>query len=295
MPTPERPAAAWVPRLQVIGASLLFSTAGAAIKACRLSGWQVAGVRAGIAALFVWILVPGARRGWDRRVAAVSVVYAATVILFVQANKLTTAANAIFIQAASPLFLVLLGPALLKEPVRRRDLVFLLAVVVGLSLFFVSLERPAATAPDPGLGNLVAAASCLSVAFLLAGLRWLERSARDGGMRVVVAGNLLAFTACLPFAWPFRGARPADWAILTFLGVVQIGLGYLLLLRGMRHVTALEAALLLNLEPVLNPVWAFLLHGEQPGALALLGGGLILCAVVARTWLDARPASAAQG
>jgi drug/metabolite transporter (DMT)-like permease len=253
----------------------------------------VAGVRAGIAALAVALLVPAARRGWSRRVASVSVVYAVTVILFVQANKLTTAARAIFIQAASPLFLVLLGPLLLKEPVRRRDLVFLLALGAGLSLFFVSLERPASTAPDPALGNVVAAASCLSVALLLAGLRWLERSADGGGLPVVVAGNLLAFAACLPFAWPFTGARPADWAILTFLGAVQIGLGYVLLLRGMRHLTALEAALLLNLEPVLNPVWAWMLHGERPGAAALLGGATILVAVVSRTWLATRAAARA--
>src|SRR6185503_4247302 len=134
-------------------------------------------------------LVPAARRGWTRRVGAVAVVYAVTVILFVQANKLTTAASAIFIQAASPLFLVLLGPALLKEPVRRRDLAFLLVLAVGLSLFFLSLDRPAATAPDPKLGNVVAALSCLSVALMLAGLRWLERGSRDGAMPVVVVGN----------------------------------------------------------------------------------------------------------
>jgi drug/metabolite transporter (DMT)-like permease len=288
MATTTAASSAWLPRAQVVGASVLFSTAGAAIKACELTGWQVAGVRAAIAGLALIAFLPATRRRFTPRDALVALIYAVTVILFVQANKLTTAANAIFIQSASPLFLVLLGPWLLKEPVRRKDVAFMVALAVGLSLFFVSLDRPAATAPDPGLGNLVAAASCLSVALMLIGLRGLERAGRDGGMPAVVAGNFLAFVVCLPFAWPFTNARAADWLILAFLGVFQIGLGYVLLLRGLRHLTALEAALLLNVEPVLNPLWAWLLHGERPGTAALAGGALILAAVVVRAWHDSR-------
>ena len=161
-------------------------------------------------------------------------------------------------------------------------------LAAGLSLFFVSLDRPAATAPNPRLGNLVAVASCLSVALMLAGLRWLARTGRDAAMPSVVAGNALAFVVCLPFAWPFTNARTTDWLILIFLGVFQIGLGYVLLLRGLRHLTALESALLLNMEPVLNPVWTWLLHGERPGGAALAGGALILAAVVVRAWHSSR-------
>jgi drug/metabolite transporter, DME family len=286
-------ASPWVPRLQLVAASVFFSTAGAAIKACTLGAWPIAGVRAGVAALALLAFLPGARRRWSWRTLLVSLAYAATIILFVQANKLTTAANAIFIGATSPLFLVLLGPWLLKEPVRRRDVVFMMALALGLSLFFVSQDPPARTAPNPVLGNALAAATSLCFALVLIGLRWLERAEHDAALPAVVAGNVLTFVVSLPFSWPYAGARPADWIILAFLGVFQIGLAYALLLRGLRHLTALETALLLNLEPILNPVWAWLVHGERPGAWALAGGALILGAVLARAWRDSRPAARA--
>ena len=269
---PETPSP-WVPRLQLVAASVFFSTAGAAIKACSLGAWPVAGVRAGVAALALLAFLPGARRRWSARTLLVSLAYAATIILFVQANKLTTAANAIFIGATSPLFLVLLGPWLLKEPVRRRDVVFMIALGLGMSLFFVSQDPPARTAPNPALGNVLAAASSLSVALMFIGLRWLERAEHDAALPAVVAGNVLTFVVSLPFS-SFAGARPTDWLILAFLGVFQIGLGYALLLRGLRHLTALEAALLLNLEPVLNPCVGVAGPRRAAGGLGPGGGRL---------------------
>ena len=110
-------------RLQLLATALLFSTGGAAIKACGLDSWQVASLRSGIAAAFVLAVVPAARRGWNRKTLAVGACYAATMVLFVTANKLTTAANAIFLQATAPLYILLLGPWLLREPLKRRDLV----------------------------------------------------------------------------------------------------------------------------------------------------------------------------
>ena len=114
-------------RVQVLAAAALFSTGGAAIKAAGgMSGWQVASFRSGIAALALVALLPEARRGWRPATWLVGVGYAATMILFVLSTKLTTAANAIFLQSTAPLYLILLGPWLLREPLRGRDLVFLL-------------------------------------------------------------------------------------------------------------------------------------------------------------------------
>jgi len=291
-------------RLQLLGAAALFSTGGAAIKACALDGWQIACFRAGIAALVVAALVPGSRRGWTPRTALVAAAYATTVILFVQANKLTTAANAIFIQAASPLFIAALGPWLIGERLRARDVPFMAALTVGLGLFFAGAPDEHATAPDPRLGNALAAVSSFTVALMMMGLRWLLsapdslRRAQRGvrGVRrsdgsapaAVVMGNLMAFAVALPFSLPVI-ARPADAAILVYLGVFQIGLAYPLLLSALRRVSALEASLLLFVEPVLSPLWAWLLHGERPGAWAMAGGALILAATGIKTWFDARP------
>lgn len=277
-------------RLQLLGAAVLFSTGGAAIKATTLTAWQVAGFRSGVAALAIVLLVPAARRGWSWHVLPVGAAYAATLILFVTANKLTTSANAIFLQSAAPLYLLLLGPLLLRERVRGRDLAFMVPVVVGLSLFFVGADQPAHTAPDPARGNLMAVFSGVFWALTLIGLRWMGNRAGSVGSAVptVVAGNVIAFLACLPAALPVAGATAGDVAAVGYLGVFQIGAAYLLLTSGLRHVPALEASVLLLLEPALNPLWAWLAHGEALGAWPVLGGVLILGATTLRTLWDAR-------
>lgn len=277
-------------RGQLLLAALLFSTGGAAIKAVSLGGWQIASFRSGIAALTVLLLIPRARRGWNARVLGVSVAYATTLILFVLANRLTTAANTIFLQSTAPLYILLLGPWLLREPVRRRDVGFMALVGAGMLLFFVGAQVPSATAPDPLRGNLLAAASGISWAFTVMGLRWLGSSGEgDAAVATVALGNLLAFGACLPFALPLRGASAMDWGIVLYLGVFQIALAYWFVTRGIRHVGALEAALLLLAEPALNPVWAWAVHGERPGSWAVAGGALILGTTLLKTWWDARP------
>jgi drug/metabolite transporter, DME family len=277
-------------RLQLLGAALLFSTGGAAIKATTLNSWQVAGFRSVIAAAAVFLLMPAARRGWTWHVLPVGVAYASTLVLFVTANKLTTSANAIFLQSTAPLYMLLFGPLLLKEAVRRRDLVFMVPVALGLGLFFVGSDAPSSTATNPALGNVLATTSGVTWALTLVGLRWLGNRAGGEGsaLPTVVAGNLIAFLACLPAALPVASATTGDWLGVTYLGVFQIGAAYVLLTAGIRHVPALEASVLLLLEPALNPVWAWLVHGETPGVWSIAGGALILGATLARTASDAR-------
>jgi len=279
-------------RLQLVCAALLFSTGGAAIKASTLTGWQVASFRSGVAALTLLLLVPATRRGWGWRSAMVGVAYAATLILFVTANKLTTSANTIFLQATSPVYLLLLGPLFLKEPVRRRDLWVVAAVLAGLLLFFVGNEAPVLTAPDPARGNVLALMSGVCFAVTIAGLRWLSRGAQDTGLATVAIGNLIAFFWGLPFALPVVSATTADWLVMLYLGSIQIGLAYACLTRGLRRVPALEASLLLMVEPVLNPVWAWLVHGERPSHWALLGGALIIGATAAQAAVQGRQEAA---
>jgi DME family drug/metabolite transporter len=278
-------------RLLVLAAALLFSTGGAAIKATALNSWQVAGFRSAAAAVVLLALVPASRRGWTWRVLPVGAAYASTLILFVLATKLTTAANAIFLQSTAPLYLILLGPLLLKEPVRRTDLVFIGVVGMGMSLFFVSSENAVATAPNPAVGNRVAALSGLAWALTVGGLRWLgKRKVTDAGMATVVLGNAVAFAACLPAALPVRDATLRDAAVIAYLGIVQVGLAYVCLTRAIRHVPAFEASTLLLTEPALNPIWAWLVHAERPSGWALAGGALILLATLSNTWWHSRSA-----
>ena len=279
-------------RIRLVLAALIFSTGGAAIKATTMDAWQVAGFRSGIAALTLLLLLSGARRGWTWRALLVGVSYAATLFLFVAANKLTTSANSIFLQSTSPLYVLALSPLLLRESVRPRDIGFMFAVGLGLACFFVQREPALATAPDPFRGNLLAAVSGITWALTVMGLRWLGTDERRGSSyAAMVWGNALVLFIALPFALPVS-AGAADWATIVYLGVVQISVAYMLLASGIRQVTALEASLLLLVEPAFNPVWSWLVHGEVPGAWALAGAVIIFGATTLRTWYESRVAVA---
>jgi drug/metabolite transporter (DMT)-like permease len=277
-------------RLQAIAAAVLFSTGGAGIKVAAFSGPEVAALRSGIAvvALLLWL------RGRVRltpQVLGLSVIYAAMIALFVNATKLTTAANAIFLQSTAPLYILLLGPFLIGERFRARDLAYLAGVAGGMILCFVGQPQPTATAPDPSTGNLLAALCGLTWALTLLGLRRVERDGLNEGhgISVVVIGNLLASAASLPFAWPVPAAPAGEWATVVYLGIVQIGVAYMCLTRAMQHLPALEASLLLLLEPVLNPLWTWAIRDEHPGPWVLTGGTIIIAATAAKALYDARP------
>ena len=280
------------PRMQVLAAAVLFSTGGAAIKMTALSSWQVASFRSGVAFLALLIMLPGARRGWSWKSAAVGVAYAGALIFYAVANKLTSAASVVFLQSTAPLYILVLGPWLLKEPIRRHDVALGSALIVGLGLLFGGAETSSASMLNPLAGNLLATGAGLSWAFAVVGLRWMSRSGaeldRSAGPAVAI-GNLFAFLICLPMAIPMVTYGSAtDWLTIFFLGVIQIGLAYVFLTSGLRRITAFEASLLLLVEPVLNPFWAWLINGEVPGVLVFSGGLLIVIATATRVLLEPR-------
>ena len=282
-------------RLQLLGAALLFSTGGAAIKAAAFDGWQIASFRSGFAVLALLAMVPATRRAFRqplRKLGSLVLIggtYAGCLTLFVLANRLTTAANTIYLQSTAPLYVMLLAPWLLKEPVRPRDIGFMLAVGFGLMLFFVGVDQPRRTAPDPASGNLLAVISGLCWALTVCGLRWLSgKPGRGSPIAAVAWGNLMAFLLALPFALPLGSHSLAEWSLLVYLGVFQIAVAYVLVTSAIAHIPALEASMILLLEPVLNPVWAWLLQGEVPGIWAILGGAIILGATTARSWAERR-------
>jgi len=270
-------------RIQVLGAALLFSTGGTLIKAISLTGWQVACLRSGIAAVFLFVALRNRSRILRPGILLVGLAYAITLISFVNANKLTTAANTIFLQATAPIYLLLLGPWILKEKIRLSDLAFSAVLALGLVLFFVGVAEPQVTAPDPFKGNLIGALAGLGWAVTILGLRWLGRSEgkdKEAAGTAAIAGNVIACLLCLPMALPFAAGQPQDWALVAFLGMFQIGLAYVFLTRAVGRVPAMEVSLLLLLEPVASTVWAWLFHGERPGDWALLGCTLIMVTTV---------------
>jgi drug/metabolite transporter, DME family len=279
-----------VPTLCLLAAAVIFSTGGLAIKLSGLTAWQIAAGRAAVAACTLFLLLPTARRGWTRSALVAALPYGVTMVLFVVATRLTTAANAIVLQSTAPLYLLLLGPWLLHEPVRRRDVGFLAVMLLGVALVTLDGDRTDVTVPARTLGNLVALASGLTWALTILTLRRLARDEAGTPAATLIAGNLLAFAVTAPMAAPLGAVGWWDAAAIVYLGTIQISVAYLLFARGMRGVRALPASLLMLLEPVLNPLWVWLLHGEAPGPLGVVGGALVLVAAAIRAVQNVRDA-----
>jgi len=277
-------------RLLLLAAAFLFSTGGAAIKACSLTSWQIACFRSGIAALSVAALLPEARRIWRPRIFLVGIAYAGTLVFFVLATKLTTSGQAIFLQSTAPLYLLFLAPLVLRERIRKSELLMVAVVALGAVLLLFGEQSVAVTAPDPMRGNWLGILSGVSWALTMTGFRWL---AKHGGnaespAAVVVAGNIVAFVVCLPMALPLVHVTQGDVGGVLYMGVVQIGLAYMAVTRSIRHVPAVEATTLLLLEPVLNPLWTWLLQGERLNVTTITGGAMILTAIFGSTVYQAR-------
>ena len=273
------------PLLLVLGAAAIWSTGGLFIKATHLSAFQLSFGRSLLAAIVIAIFTRREGFGINRISAITSVLYAALLILFVAATKLTTAANAIFLQYTAPVYVLILEPIVYKEKFRGRDFVTVAACLAGMSLFFVGKLRP-----QDVTGNLLALASgvCFACFFLL--LR--HSKARDvNRASSVIYGNLIGVVICAPafFNALQDGIAAADWARLAYLGIVQLGFAYLLFTSAMaRGVRSLDAGIIGYIEPVLNPIWVFLFIGERPSGWALVGGSIIIVSVIAHTLIAAR-------
>jgi drug/metabolite transporter (DMT)-like permease len=272
----------------MIGAALAWSVGGLLIKVIDLDGLPLAGARSGIAAIPIglWLRYGPRPPGGDRvggrltpPVIAGSIAYAGTVILFVMATKQTTAANAILLQYTAPVWVALLSPLLLKESIGRIDVAAIALTLLGMAIFFTDDVSTTAR-----FGDLLGIASGIFFAGCILALRY-GRAGAGGWM--VFYGNVLAALVGLPFLYGV--SIPAgDLAPLFGLGVVQLGLGYILFMLGIRHVSAVEGGLIPVIEPILNPLWVLLAIGERPSLYSILGGGIVLLAVGGRALLLGR-------
>lgn len=266
----------------LLAAALLWSAGGVLIKWVEWHPIAIAGTRSAIAAATLWALLRRPRFNWSAAQVGGAVAYAATVLLYVSAVKITTAANAILLQYTAPIYVALFGVWFLQERTTWIDWLAVAISVAGMTLFFRDNLSSQAL-----WGDVLAALSGVTLAWMVLFLR----KQKDGApMESVLLGNILAAIASLPFLW---GSAPGlkGWAGLALLGVFQLGLSYALYATAIRHVTAVEAVLFSTLEPILNPVWVLLLIGERPGPWALVGGALVVTAITARGLLQAARAS----
>jgi drug/metabolite transporter, DME family len=268
----------------VLAAALLWSTGGLFIKWTKISGLELSFFRSFFAIFMVAFFTRREGFGINRVTALASGLYAVLLILFVLATKQTTAANAIFLQYTAPVYVLILEPLSYKEKFRLRDLVTVLICLGGMTLFFVGKLRP-----EDVEGNLMALASgfCFALYFLL--LR--HPKAREvNRASSVIYGNSIAVLLTAPWGLAAISSLDRfDLVSVLYLGVIQIGLSYLLFTTAMANgVRSLDAGIVGYVEPVLNPVWVFLILGEKPSQWALLGGSIIILAVITHMFLDAR-------
>jgi len=272
------------PLLFVLAAALLWSTGGLFIKWTSISGLQLSFGCSLTAAITVALLTKHEGFGLNRVTALASVLYAVLLLLFVLATKQTTAANAIFLQYTAPVYILVFEPLLYKEKFRRRDLITVIACLAGMSLFFVGKLRP-----QDVTGNLMALASGVCFAFYFLLLR--RSSARDvNRASSVIYGNLLIVLIAAPAGLAVLPHMQAhDLLSVLYLGVVQIGVAYTLFTAGMaRGLRSLDAGIVGYIEPLLNPIWVFLVLGERPTAWAILGGSIIIAAIVCHMVVEAK-------
>lgn len=263
-------------------AAMLWSSGGLFIKVAPMPALAVACGRAAITAIFYLVVLrPNLKAArWST-----ALVYALMILTFVSATKLTTAANAIFLQYTGPAYVLLLSPLVLGEKLSRRDAGLVALSLCGMGLFFVGKVEAGSTA-----GNVLGAVSGV---FFGGTVVLLRRDATRGdgdAMPSTTLGNLLAAALALPFAFSplcetFSGPQALTaLGVLLWLGVVQMGVAYILFAKGLQRVPAAEASLLSMLEPVFNPVWVLLGTGEAPGPWALAGGAVVLTAAALRAF-----------
>lgn len=271
--------------LLLAATALIWSSGGLAIKLVDLPPMAITGVRSALSALTLalvfrkdlrFVLTP------LRLCAALS--YAGLLISNVAATKLTTAANAILLAYTAPVYVALLAPRLLGEKTRPADWLFIGVVLSGMLLFFLDQ-----LSPEGLVGNMVAVGSGLCYAVFTVSMRaQAMRGQKDASpVESVLLGHLLTACVGLPFLY---GSLPSAeaWAGLLYLGIFQQGVSLVLYVWCIKRLGALEAILIMTLEPILNPVWVALGVGELPGFWASLGGLAVLLAVTLRGVLQAR-------
>lgn len=268
----------------VLIAVLLWSTGGMFIKLTSLDAYQVTFFRSLLAAVTVLLLTYKDGLKINAFGLFTSVIYATLLFLFVWATKHTTAANAIFLQYTAPIYILLLAPFIIGEKFHVRDLFTVILCICGMSLFFVGkLEI------SDYEGNIAALLSGVFLGLYIMLLRH-PRAAGLNSNIAVIYGNFMLAAVNLPAgitAVPTMTAM--DWFAVSFLGIVQIGISYVLFIKGVTGGTRpLDASIIGFIEPLLNPVWVFIFVGEQPSSWAILGGAIIIATVAAHTLIQYR-------
>jgi len=272
--------------LLLLTAAILWSLGGVLIKSIDWTPLAIAGSRSLIAIVVIGLVMPGVYRKISWSILPGALAYAGTVILFVVATKLTSAANAIFLQYTAPVYIAIISPWVLQEGTRPLDWLLIFVALCGVALFFfdqLSFE---------GLSGVIAAlASGVSFAWLTV---FMRRHRNESPEAILLLGNFLTLLFALPWMFPFaKLEHNGIWILL--LGVFQLAIPYLLYSRAIKHIRALDAAIISIIEPILNPIWVILVKGEHASRWSIIGGVIVLTTSLFRSVLASREKQANSG
>lgn len=262
--------------IYIVIAATLLSTGGIILKYVDMNPMAIASSRGIISAMVVWLYLRKPNFTFSKPQVIGAFSYAMMVTGFIVANKLTTATNAVVLQFTAPIWILILGVWFLKEKIHWYDIVAIFIVSAGMVLFFID---------DVGggtlLGNLVAIFSGLALAGSTIGMR-LQKEGSP--VETTLLGHIITVIIGLPFLFSANFTFTNIVGILL-LGVFQLGIAYILYATAVKHLTALEVILIMFLEPILNPIWVMLIHGERPTKFSLIGGSIIIVTVAIRSIL----------
>jgi len=250
-----------------------WSLGGLLIKLINWNPIAIAGTRSLIAATLLFIYLKKPKLSMSRAQIAAALSYVATVFLFVSATKITTAANAIFLQFTAPIYVALFSTKFLNEKITIRDWLTTIIVIMGMVLFFFdnfNLEGI--------IGNTLGVASGISFASFTIFMRMQKNSSP---IESVFLGNIITAIIALPFMFQDIPGT-ISWLFLIVLGIFQLGIPYIFYSIAIKNVSAIDAVLIPVLEPILNPIWVFLLLGEYPGIWTIIGGSIIITTITLR-------------
>ena len=276
------------PYVLVFVGVLLWSTGGFFIKYTSLDAVTVNLGRSMFAAIVVAVFTYTKGLRPDAFTILTSLLYAATLTSFVYANKNTTAANAIFLQYTAPVYILMISPFVLKEKFAWSDLVTVVLCLLGMAMFFADSGEAQATAPNVVGGNIAGLVSGVFFGLYFVFLRH-PRSLTKNPAISVFYGNIIIVLVMLPFViGSFAGGQTigtSDILAVAFLGIFQIGIAYVLFTNGIAGgIRSMDASVIGFFEPLLNPVWVFIMLGERPSRWALIGGIIIIATVAIHTF-----------
>ena len=271
--------------LQLLTAGVLWSLGGVFIKSVQVHPLAMASFRSLVALGILLIFLKGMPRfSFTPPLIIGAIGYAGTSICFVTANGLTTAANAILLQYGSIIYIAILGYFLLHEKIRWFDFVAMGGIVCGMFLFFFGGFSNGTT-----LGNFIAFLSGFTYTTMVICMR-MDKEGRQ--LEMVVLGNITISLVGLPFLLTEFPALP-ELGPIAFIGIFQLAVPYIFFAKAAQNASALDMTIIPIVEPLLNPVWVYLVMGENPGIYTVIGGVVVLVMIIFRSIMTERVKTAA--